>query len=356
MKRIISLTLLISVATVAAERKAKNVVLFIADAAGMPVVSLAGIHAGKPQGLFIQRMPNIGLMDTSSASSWVTDSAAGMTAIVTGFKTHNSVLSQSDAAVRGKTDGAPLKTLLEYAEERGLMTGVLSNDAVSGATPAACYAHSNDRSKAAEIFAQVLKPGFGDGVDVLGGAGRKKLLTPEMETGLRAKNYGVFNSAEQVPKDARRAVILYDSGDFDLAAAVSRTIDILSQSRKGFFLMVESDCHTDNLKRGLDRLVAFDKIIEATAARLGKDTLVIFAADHSFDTRSRGGRKDEPLALVTPTPPKAPIRVDNGHTGEEVLVSAQGPGASRVRGFFKNTDLFRFMMAAYGWKETKPAK
>ena len=72
MKRIISLTLLISVATVAAERKAKNVVLFIADAAGMPVVSLAGIHAGKPQGLFIQRMPNIGLMDTSSASSWVT--------------------------------------------------------------------------------------------------------------------------------------------------------------------------------------------------------------------------------------------------------------------------------------------
>ena len=351
MKRIIALTLLFSVSPLAAERKAKNVVLFIADAAGMPVVSLAGIHAGKPQGLFIQRMPNIGLMDTSAASNWVTDSAAAMTAIMTGAKTQNGVISQSEAAVRGKTDGPPLKTLLEYAEERGLMTGVMTNDAVTGATAAACYAHSNDRSKAVEIFAQVLKPSFGDGVDVLVGAGRKKLLTGDMESGLRAKNYGVFDSAEKIPRDARRAVVLYDSGDFDLAAAVSRTIDVLSKSRKGFFLMVESDCHTDNLKRGLDRLVAFDKIIEATAARLGKDTLIIFGADHSFDTRLRGGKKGEPLPMVTPTPPKSAIRVDDGHTGEEVLISAQGPGASRVRGLFKNTDLFQFMMAAYGWKQ-----
>jgi alkaline phosphatase len=104
------------------------------------------------------------------------------------------------------------------------------------------------------------------------------------------------------------------------------------------------------LKRGLDRLVAFDKIIEAAARRLGKDTLIVFTADHSFDTRLRGGRPGEPLPLVTPTPPKSAIRVDDGHTGEEVLVAAQGPGAARVHGFFPNTELFRIMMAAYGWK------
>ena len=83
MKRTITLTLLFSLAALAAERRARNVVLFIADAAGLPVVSLAGIYAGKPQGLFIQRMPNVGLMDTSAASALVTDSAAGMTAILT---------------------------------------------------------------------------------------------------------------------------------------------------------------------------------------------------------------------------------------------------------------------------------
>jgi alkaline phosphatase len=43
--------------------------------------------------------------------------------------------------------------------------------------------------------------------------------------------------------------------------------------------------------------------------------------------------------------------MDDGHTGEEVVAAAQGPGARRVHGFISNTDLFRIMMAAYGWKE-----
>ncbi len=38
------------------------------------------------------------------------------------------------------------------------------------------------------------------------------------------------------------------------------------------------------------------------------------------------------------------------HTGEEVLVAAQGPGAERVRGYLANTDLFGIMMDALGWK------
>jgi len=47
------------------------------------------------------------------------------------------------------------------------------------------------------------------------------------------------------------------------------------------------------------------------------------------------------------------VRVDDSHTGEEVLVLAQGPGAEQVKGFFANTEIFRIMMAAYGWKEDK---
>jgi alkaline phosphatase len=33
-----------------------------------------------------------------------------------------------------------------------------------------------------------------------------------------------------------------------------------------------------------------------------------------------------------------------------VIVAAQGPGAQQVKGFMSNTDLFRVMMAAYGWR------
>ena len=58
------------------------------------------------------------------------------------------------------------------------------------------------------------------------------------------------------------------------------------------------------------------------------------------------------LPAGAPIPDDAPLRVDDGHTGEEVVVAATGPGAERVRGFIANTDLFRIMMAAFGWEES----
>ena len=74
--------------------------------------------------------------------------------------------------MRGKTDGAPLKTILEYAEQRGLATGFVTNDSLTGATPASLYAHANDRAQSAAIFQQAFAPRFGDGVDVMIGPGR----------------------------------------------------------------------------------------------------------------------------------------------------------------------------------------
>src|SRR3546814_6577448 len=106
---------------------------------------------------------------------FVSDSANGMSSIMTGVKTRNGVISQSAAAVRGKTDGAPAKTLLEYAEERGLLTGVISTQSIADATPAATYTHSNDRGKWGGIFPQAFSPRFGEGVAGRFGAGRRKI-------------------------------------------------------------------------------------------------------------------------------------------------------------------------------------
>src|ERR1044071_10354734 len=99
------------------QTRAKNVILFLGDAGGLPTLNAASIQGYKePRSLYIQRMPHIGLSETSSTNSWVTDSAAGMTAIVTGRKTANGVLSEAPAEA-GQPDGATLKTILEYAEE-----------------------------------------------------------------------------------------------------------------------------------------------------------------------------------------------------------------------------------------------
>jgi alkaline phosphatase len=101
-----------------------------------------------------------------------------------------------------------------------------------------------------------------------------------------------------------------------------------------------------------------DDIVRQTAAQVKDDTLIIFTADHSFDLRMRSGKPGEPLLTAEPAanvPAAKPnVRVDDGHTGEQVLVAAQGPGAEKVHGFIKNTDLFHFMMSAYGWAGAAP--
>ena len=118
--------------------------------------------------------------------------------------------------------------------------------------------------------------------------------------------------------------------------------------------MVEWDMHTTNIKRGLDHVIEMDGVIEQTTKQVKDDTLLLFTADHSFDLRVRGGKKGESMISEANVPEgKGPIRMENGHTGEEVLVAAQGPGAERVHGFMPNTELFRIMMAAYGWPCTE---
>lgn len=357
------------------QARAKNVILFLGDAGGIPTLSAASIHKySQPQQLFIQHMPHMALMETSSASRWVPDSAAAMTAIMTGHKTHNGVIAQSEAAVRGKEDGPPLKTILEYAEEHGLSTGVITDGALTGATPAACYSHVNDRKKFAEIFLQLIKPRFGDGVDVAISGGRKEMAAAAQQNKLvladamKEARVPLYDSLEAIPASARRASVFFD-GEFDLNAATQRAIDVLSRNPKGFFLMVERDLHTEKIEQGLNHAIDLDNTIRATAKRMpAGDTLILFSADHSYNLRMVEGEDNKGKPLIPPgTAPSfgatkdsvrlGCIRIEAGHAGEEVLVGARGPGAQRVRGFIANTDLFGIMMAAYGWKPSPaPAK
>ena len=366
--RVVVAALMCVPVVVAADSRAKNVILFIADAGGIPAINAASLHGyGAPRKLFVQRMPHIGLSETSAVPHFVTDSAAGMTAIVTGEKTRNGFIAQSASGTRGKQDGAPLKTILEHAEERGLATGIITNDAVSGATPAALYAKANERASTALIFTQVFSPRFGDGVDVMIGAGRPaiaKALAANgagLDTLAAEKGRPLLSALADVPAEAKRAIVLHDTAEFDLGQAVQLATRMLSRNKKGYFLMVEWDTHTDNLRRGLDRMVTLDRVIEQTAQTAGNDTLLLFTADHSFDIRVRGGQTGTALLEgLEEAQAKAieekrrdiripAVRMDNGHTGEEVLVAAQGPGATRVRGYMANTDLFKVMMAAFRW-------
>ena len=352
-------------------KRAKNVILFLADAGGVSAIHAASLLGyGEPLRLRIQQWPHLGLSETSPVDNFVSDSANGMSSIMTGVKTRNGVISQSADAVRREKDGAPTKTLLEYAEERGLLTGVISTQSIADATPAASYAHSNDRGKWGEIFPQAFTPRFGDGVDVMFGAGRQKIGDQLTAAGTsfdalsKTHRRPIYSTLDQVPASNARPVVVADQ--MDVRAATHRALDILQKSPNGYFLVVEWDAHTDDPREGLQNVVDFDKLIAEVEKRVDlDDTLLLFTADHSFGLQVDGGKRGGELlagydAWKAAKSEAYIVRLENvlvndTHTAEEVPALATGAGAERVRGYFPNTYLFDVMMGAWGWKpDTAP--
>lgn len=357
-----AIAMLAMVAAPAHAEQARNVILFLGDAGGVPTLSAAGILAhDKPLSLYIQSMPNVGLSETASLNNWVTDSAAGMSAIMTGQKTNSGMISVVPSA-----DGTvtPVKTFLEYAEQRGLSTGVVTNMKIWDATPAACYAHAASRKDKDDILRQMVKPRFGDGVDIFIGKGAADATAAFAKDGTTpdqafTKARYRFGSDPALVRQASRAAVLRDE-NFAPLPAVEATLSQLSRNPKGYFLMVEWDMHTDDPKKGLTHAIEMDDMIRRISAVAGKDTLILFTADHSFSLRMGGGKRNAPLLQQFDAEAAKPgatiannavIGVEDGHTGEEVIAAATGPGADKVRGFFPNTRLFDVMMSAMGWKK-----
>jgi alkaline phosphatase len=214
------------------------VILFLADAGGVASVHAASVMAyGEPLRLHIQQWPNLGLSETSPVDAFVSDSANGMSAIVTGVKTHNGVISQGPDGERGRRDGTPTQTVLEYAEQHGLLTGVVTDRPITDATPAATYAHSNDRGKWGEIFPQAFSPRFGDGVDVLIGSGRTEIAEQMAANGVsydslaQAHDRPIYATLEAAPAGNRRPVVVAE--EIDVRAATLRALDLLQAGDKG---------------------------------------------------------------------------------------------------------------------------
>jgi alkaline phosphatase len=345
--------------------QARNVILFIGDGAGVSSLNAASIYGyGKPQALYIQKMPHLALADTSSARQWVTDGAACASAWATGHKTRNGVMSMSADAERDVRDGEVYKTVLEYAEEQGLSTGIISNDdktGVSGAAVSAFYAHINNRQKSGAIFEQMLNTKFGNGPDVVIGTGRKKISGEieamgghDLKAEIAAKGYKYVDSLAAVLKmngSNERVIALVDDEDFDINEAVQQAVARLSTNPKGFLLIAHSDCHLGKTAKSLQRLISLDKAVENAAGVTKGDTLILFTADHSYDLRIKGENLSETSRDSDHKKIAMAVSLEDEHTAEEVPVIAMGPGSERVKGFISNTDVFHIVMAGFGWEK-----
>jgi alkaline phosphatase len=135
-------------------RKAKNVIFFVGDGMGVSTVTAARILEGQLNGkpgeenrLAFETLPYVALSKTYSWDQQTSDSAPTMTAMITGYKAREGMLSVNHNTARGECDAAviaanTLPTLLEQAAAAGKDTGVVSTARITHATPAATYAHT----------------------------------------------------------------------------------------------------------------------------------------------------------------------------------------------------------------------
>jgi alkaline phosphatase len=332
--------------------RAKNVILFIGDGMGVSTLTAARIFEGQQRGesgeenrLSFEEFPFSALSKTYSTNQQTSDSAPTMSAIVTGVKTDEGVLSVDQNVVRAdyrSVKGNETKTLLEMAEDAGKSTGVVSTARITHATPGACYAHTADRdwesdrdisvrkkeaadAKFPDIARQLLEFSYGDGLEVAIGGGRSKFLPntvkdPEYpeRTGERLdgrdltqewlKKYRgsafVWNKQQLDLLDAkstRHLLGLFEpshmkyehdratdpGGEPSLAEMTTKSIDVLAKNKKGYFLMVEGGRidhghHDGNAYRALRDTVALSDAVRAAVRKVNLDeTLIVVTADHS---------------------------------------------------------------------------
>ncbi|PWD99806.1 alkaline phosphatase [Marinilabilia rubra] len=339
----------ISDKTVKTGQHPKNIILMIGD--GMGTAQLFAAKTANGGELYITNMPWSGFSTTNSADNYITDSAAGGTAIATGEKTYNG-------AIGVDVDKKPLKTILEISEEHGKATGLVSSSAITHATPASFIAHNESRHNYEAIAADFLKTD----IDIFIGGGKSFFESREdgrnLLNELKAKDYQIFDSVDEASEtdEAPMAILTaekhnpaYPERGEVVPEGTEKAVKVLSENEEGFFLMVEGSQidwggHENNTAYIVQDALDFDRAVGRALKFAAKDgeTLVIVTADHETGGMSIDNgdfEKGEITAKYT----------TGGHTGIMVPVFAFGPGAEEFSGVMDNTDIFKKMFELFGY-------
>ena len=283
----------------------KNIIFMIPDGGGDTLMDLADMvkQAG---GFDRAKYPNSTVTDTKpltllsylagfettrSANSSVTDSAAGGTALSSGYKTNNGYIGITPNKV-------PRATILEAAQSTGRAVGIVSTAEWPHATPASYTAHAESRNDYYNIYKQienkeldvVLGAGYGKVTEFEGAtldnarnAGYKIIRTPAEAESVKPGdklwgNVSTSNLPTDIQNPAEKA---------SLPELTKAAITALSSDPDGFFLMVEgswvdSGGHSSNAVTTTSEYLAFDECwkIAVEFAKGRKDTVVLGAPDH----------------------------------------------------------------------------
>lgn len=273
--------------------------------------------------LVMNSLDTSALVTTHSDNTLVTDSAAGGTALATGFKTTNGLVAKLP-------DGRNVKTIAEAARDAGYAVGLATTTRITHATPASFSAHNMSRGNENEIAVDQLNSGF----DYLAGGGFRHFVAKGNTEGLKskrkddrdlvaefkAKGYTTFVGDKA--RDAFRAYqpkkgekVLAPLGYSALGMEIDRRfttkkenvmpalseltakgIELLAAQEKPFFMMVEGGridyaAHCNDAAGTIYDTLALDAALAEAYAFYKKhpeETLIVVAADHETGGMAMG--------------------------------------------------------------------
>lgn len=299
--------LAVSFDEVAVSQKVKNVILLIPDGMSVDGVTLARWYNGAKE-LNLDDMAS-GLVRTYSSDAAIADSAPAGTAMATGFKSHTGfigVLPDENTMpglnpINPQDKRKPVANILEAAKLDGKATGIIATSEIMHATPADFTAHDPSRKNYDNISEQQVY----QNLDVVIGSGSKYFTSgvrsdkEDLISVISSKYQYVttpaqFNNVKSGKLWAMFAPVSM-AYEFDrdpakepsLSEMTQKAIELLSQDKDGFFLMVEGSkidwaAHANDPIGIISDVLSFDEAV-GTALNFAKadgNTLVIAATDH----------------------------------------------------------------------------
>ena len=319
-------------------KKAKNIIFVLGDGMGVSTLTAARIFVGQQQGLLgeefslsFEQFPHSALIKTYNVDLQTPDSAGTMSALMTGVKTNEGIISLPDSVQRGECLDAGYKhqvlpTFIDHAKAQGKSTAMVTTARVTHATPATTYAHSSDRNwesdeympKAAkDLGCQDIARQWVDAeqspLDILFGGGRRHFLPKEqggkrldqrnliqdwMHKGHYVSTLDELNQLAEKDQDNKPWLGLFSSSHMDyehqrpaqqprLQQMTAVALKRLQKNEEGYALVIESGRidHGHHAGIAYKALTETQELHETVAWLLTQvdldETLIVVTADHS---------------------------------------------------------------------------
>lgn len=328
-----------------AQKKAKNVILFVGDGMSLQAREVArilskGMTNGKYNDLLaMEKLEHNAVITTSGYDSLVTDSANSASAYATGHKSVVNAMGIYEDSTKDPFDDPKVENISEILKRtRGMSIGIITQAESTDATPAAMIGHTRRRANQDFLAKSYLDANHRP--DVIMGGGSSRYLPKSIPGSKRKDNDNIIQdfkdlgytfastSREMMAAPSDKPLLgLFHTGTmnvyidremlknpkvlkgFDdqpnLMDMTRKSLDILSKNPNGFFAMIEGasidkQLHVMDWQRAAYDTIEFDKSIEYAekwAKEHGDNTLIIVLADHAHGIsisgtyHERDGRK-----------------------------------------------------------------